>query len=405
MNVCEFNKKELDDLDKLVKKELRDKGMHGKQASDERLYLRIEDGGRGLKSIKDVYEETKVRVACYMAYQDSPWIKSAWQAEVSKEGKSMKREVDDIMRNYCGNIEFNIGGVYEDANPIEGTWKNVWHKIKGYMRAKRRERRKETYLEKKMQSEIYKQLDEESFQWMKCNIDPRKVSSIVNMQEQMVETRAWKRNRGISVESDKCRLCGQRVEGVMHLVSGCRCLAAREYLMRHNNVLKVLMTAWCKEHDLMAEDQPWYKVKWDQGAVMENEKVKMAWDFEYHMRKETTARRPDVTIEYKEQKLIQLIDMACPSETNVQDTFREKREKYQQLAFEIRERRPGYRVVVIPVIIGCMGGGARKLREQVEKILVTSDIDKIWKEMLRTTLMESESILRKIITGLVAGEF
>ena len=60
---------------------------------------------------------------------------------------------------------------------------------------------------------------------------------------------------------------------------------------------------------------------------------------------------------------------------------------------------------MIPVIIGCMGGGAKKLREQVEKILVTSDIDKIWREMLRTTVMESESLLRKIITGIVAGEF
>ena len=121
----------------------------------------------------------------------------------------------------------------------------------------------------------------------------------------------------------------------MHLVSGCRCLSARDYLARHNNVLKVLMTAWCKEHDLMAEDQPWYKVKWDQGAVMENEKVKMSWDFEYHMRKETTASRPDVTVEYKEQKLIQLIDMACPSESNVQGKVREKVDKYLQLAFEI----------------------------------------------------------------------
>ena len=405
MNVCDFNKKQLDDLDKLIKKELRDKGMHGKQASDERLYLKMEDGGRGLKSMKDVYEDTKVRVACYMAYQDSPWIMAVWKSQLSKDGKSIFREVNNTLKGYCANMEMGIDGLYEDGVVVTGTWKDAWGKIRKIMREGRRKSRKETYLEKKMQSDIYEQLDERSHQWLKCNIDPRKVSAIINMQEQMVETRAWKRNRGIAVESDKCRLCGKFVEGVMHLVSGCTYLAPREYLTRHNNVLKVLMTAWCKEQELMVQDEPWYKVKWSQGTVIENDKVKMIWDFEYRMRKESTARRPDVTIEHKDRRLIQLIDMACPSEKNIKEKMNEKRHKYQQLAFEVRERRPGYRVEVIPVVIGCMGGGAGMMRSQVGKILMTGgDVDRVCREMLRMTVMETESILRKVISGIVNVE-
>ena len=53
------------------------------------------------------------------------------------------------------------------------------------------------------------------------------------------------------------------------------------------------------------------------------------------MRKESTARRSDVTIEYKERKVIHLFDMACPSEKKKN---KEKRQKYPQLAFEVRER-------------------------------------------------------------------
>ena len=34
--------------------------MLGKQASDERLYPKIEDKGRGLKSMRDVYNETRL---------------------------------------------------------------------------------------------------------------------------------------------------------------------------------------------------------------------------------------------------------------------------------------------------------------------------------------------------------
>ena len=43
----------------------------GRQASDERLYLKVEDG----------------RCTCYIAYQNSPWIEAAWESEPAKDGK------------------------------------------------------------------------------------------------------------------------------------------------------------------------------------------------------------------------------------------------------------------------------------------------------------------------------
>ena len=121
------------------------------------------------------------------------------------------------------------------------------------------------------------------------------------------------------------------------------------------------------------------------------------------MRKESTARRPDVTIEYKERKVIHLVDMACPSEKNVLEKNKENN-KYQQLAFEVRERRPGYRVQVIPIVIECMGGEVGVLKEQVRKILINSDTDKVCREKLRMAVMESESILRKVIANIVTGD-
>ena len=52
--------------------------MLGRQSSDERLYLKRENGGRGLKSMRDVYRETKLRIACYMEKYESLWIQVAW---------------------------------------------------------------------------------------------------------------------------------------------------------------------------------------------------------------------------------------------------------------------------------------------------------------------------------------
>ena len=81
--------------------------------------------------------------------------------------------------------------------------KNIWENIKKVLLDHRRKERKETYMQKKMQNEIYKGLEELSHQWMRCNINPAKVSAIINMQEQMIETRPWKRNRGL--------VCGYRL--------------------------------------------------------------------------------------------------------------------------------------------------------------------------------------------------
>ena len=46
----------------------------------------------------------------------------------------------------------------------------------------------------------------------------------------------------------------------------------------------------------------WYKQKWSKGTVLEKNGKKICWDFEFTMRKTTSARRPDVMIENDEEK-------------------------------------------------------------------------------------------------------
>ena len=76
-----------------------------------------------------------------------------------------------------------------------------------------------------MQSEVYEKQDEESHRWL----EPKKVESILAVQEQMVETTAWKANRGLSVGSDKYRIRRQTKKKVMHWLLGCTKLAATKF--------------------------------------------------------------------------------------------------------------------------------------------------------------------------------
>ena len=65
--------------------------------------------------------------------------------------------------------------------------------------------------------------------------------------------------------------------------------------------------------------------------------------------------------------------MACPSDQKINEKVEEKLQKYQKLtSYEVRERRPGYHVGIIPVVIGYMRGGTNKLREQIAGVLETN---------------------------------
>ena len=102
----------------------------------------------------------------------------------------------------------------------------------------------------------------------------------------------------------------------------------------------------------MPEGTKWYTEIWEKGKVIENNGKKLYWDWEHRMRTSCTARRPDLTLEDRIEKKIMIIDMACPNESNKEKKRQEKMRKYQQLCYEIRERRDGYKVKIIPVVIG-----------------------------------------------------
>ena len=63
--------------------------MLGKQSSDERLY---QDGGRGINSLKDIYKEARLGVACYIACSENKWTSAAWRRENTKEENSIVEE-------------------------------------------------------------------------------------------------------------------------------------------------------------------------------------------------------------------------------------------------------------------------------------------------------------------------
>ena len=52
----------------------------------------------------------------------------------------------------------------------------------------------------------------------------------------------------------------------------------------------IMVVTWAKEYELVGGDIVWYKQQRERGTVLENEKGKRVWDFEFHLRKTTTTR-------------------------------------------------------------------------------------------------------------------
>ena len=100
--------------------------------------------------------------------------------------------------------------------------------------------------------------------------------------EQMVETRHWKEGRGLT-DNNSCRIGTQHYETVEHLIAECTKLANSECLTRHNQALVILVVDWAKQQELVGQEAISYKQRWDRGTVLENNKAKLGWDFEFRL--------------------------------------------------------------------------------------------------------------------------
>ena len=60
------------------------------QSTDGRLSSKRNKGGRELKMFKEVYDETKTRVTCYMNAVTNGWVRIVWKNNSQKEQISLK---------------------------------------------------------------------------------------------------------------------------------------------------------------------------------------------------------------------------------------------------------------------------------------------------------------------------
>ena len=125
--------------------------------------------------------------------------------------------------------------------------------------------------------------------------------------------------------------------------------------------------------------------------MLQNEEVKILWDFKIETDKHLAHNIPDITVVEKNQ--VWLIDVAIPGDSRINQREVEKITKYQDLKVEV-ERLWEKKATVVPVVIGALGAIPRGL----VKHLKTLRLGKISPSQLqKAVLLGTAHILRKYL--------
>ena len=101
--------------------------------------------------------------------------------------------------------------------------------------------------------------------------------------------------------------------------------------------------------------------------ILENNIPKLRWDFDIHMDHLIPARRPDLIIIYKKKRTCKIVDFATPVDLRVKLKECEKKDKYFDLARELKKLW-NMQVTIIPIVIGAFGTVTKGLLKGLEDL-------------------------------------
>ena len=348
-----WTKTELQWMDRRTRKLLTmHNGLHPRSNVD-RAYISRKEGGRGLLCAEDTINLAKIGLERYV--------------------KESKERLIIAARGDNENTEIDTGKEFKKRTRLE---------------------RKTKWKEKTLHGQFLRQTEEladkDQWSWLTDGTLKRETESLIMAaQEQALRTNLVKAKIDKSQEDSKCRMCGKADESISHLLSECSKLSQKEYKRRHDWMGKKIHWEVCRKYGLEAKAK-WYEH--EPQAVCENEEYKILWDFSIQTDHVIEARRPDMIIVEKKSNKCQIIDFAVPYDTRVDEKEKEKIQKYQDLARELKKLW-NKNVKVIPVIVGALGTTPSRLSKRLKEIGINTKIV----ELQKAVLLHSARILRKVL--------
>ena len=119
---------------------------------------------------------------------------------------------------------------------------------------------------------------------------------------------------------------------------------------------------------------------------------KLLWDFEIQTDHLISARRPDLIIINKNKRICKIFDLAVPADPRINLKECEKKDKYLDLARELKKLRK-MKVTIVPIVIGAFGTITKGLLKGLEDLEVGGRVETI--QMI--ALLRTARILRRVL--------
>ena len=128
-------------------------------------------------------------------------------------------------------------------------------------------------------------------------------------------------------------------------------------------------------------------------SVPENLKREILWDFEIQTDPLISARRPDLVTVNKNKRTCRIEDSAASADRRLKLKVSKKRDKYLDLARELKKLQ-NMKVTVIPIVIGELGIVTKELIKELEDVEIRGRGESIQ----TTALLRSARIIRVLET-------
>ncbi|KAL1448252.1 hypothetical protein WDU94_013956 [Cyamophila willieti] len=216
------------------------------------------------------------------------------------------------------------------------------------------------------------------------------------IQDQVMKTRNYiKHIMKQNIENEMCRLCNVVTESIQHLSSGCKVLAPREYLNRHNLVANIIHQELIKKIVKNTRTTtPYYKYK--PATVEENSNYKILWDMSIHTEHNLLSNRPDILFINKTQKKAMIIDIKVPLDDNIHLAYTEKIMKYEDLKQQLKNMYQLHETSVLPIVISTNGLVHTNTEYNLRKLNIDNPQTVIRKAQ-KSVILSTTSIIRKVL--------
>ena len=349
--IIKWKKEELRNIDRKTRKLMNMHRALHPQADVDRLYIKRAEGGRGMISVEDCVEIETNSLHQYIIESKEKLLKSVKDEGILGEGMS-KEDVAEKRKNQ-----------YKEK-PLHGQYVRSTEEIR----------------------------DDKSWNWLKRGTLKKETEgTLMAAQDQALRTNAIKSRIDKQDISPMCRLCGEREETISHIVAECTKLAQKQYRhWRHDRVALVIHWTLCKRFGFPHGNQ-WYEHVPER--VLENENVKLLWDFSIQTDHHLEHNKPDILIHEKTSRGCYVIDVECPFDTRVKTKELEKVERYQDLKREIGRIWECRNVCVVPIVIGALGTLSKNFSSWAAKIQVEEEIDM----MQKACVLGTAKIIRNVL--------